>query len=66
MGGIFGIILGIVIGNAVSAMIGSDFIIPWDWIGMGVALCVIVALVSGILPAMKAAKLDPIESLRYE
>lgn len=66
LGGIFGIILGIVIGNAVSAMIGSDFIIPWEWIGMGVALCVIVALLSGILPAVKAAKLDPIESLRYE
>ncbi len=66
LGGIFGIILGIVIGNAVSGMIGSDFIIPWEWIGMGVALCVVVALLSGILPAVKAAKLDPIESLRYE
>jgi putative ABC transport system permease protein len=66
LGGIFGIILGIAIGNAVSAIIGSDFIIPWEWISLGVSLCLIVALVSGILPAVKAAKLDPIESLRYE
>jgi putative ABC transport system permease protein len=66
LGGIFGIILGIAIGNAVSALIGSSFIIPWGWIGLGVALCVIVALASGILPAIKAAKLDPIDSLRYE
>ena len=66
LGGIFGIILGIAIGNAVAALIKSDFIIPWDWMVMGVLLCLLVALLSGILPALKAAKLDPIESLRYE
>ena len=66
LGGVFGIVLGIIIGNAVSALIGSDFIIPWEWIGLGVSLCLLVALLSGILPAIKAAKLDPIESLRHE
>lgn len=66
LGGIFGIILGILIGNAVSALIGSEFIVPWDWMGLGVGLCLLVALLSGILPAVKASKLDPIESLRYE
>ena len=66
LGGIFGIILGILIGNGVSGIIGSDFIVPWDWMGLGVALCLLVALLSGILPAIKASKLDPIESLRYE
>ena len=66
LGGIFGIILGILIGNAVSGMIGSDFIVPWDWMILGVLLCLLVALLSGILPALKASKLDPIDSLRYE
>ncbi|MCK4568805.1 MAG: ABC transporter permease [Bacteroidales bacterium] len=66
LGGVFGIILGIIIGNAVSGLIGSDFIVPWEWIGLGVSLCLLVALLSGILPAIKAAKLDPIESLRHE
>ena len=66
LGGTFGIILGILIGNAVSGIIGSDFIIPWDWMALGVSLCLLVALLSGILPAVKAAKLDPIESLRWE
>lgn len=66
MGGILGIVLGILAGNAVGAIIGSGFIVPWVWIIGGVILCFVVALVSGILPATKAANLDPVESLRYE
>jgi len=66
LGGTFGILLGIGIGNLVSWKVGSSFIIPWRWISEGYALCFIVAMVSGIIPATKAAKLDPIESLRYE
>jgi len=66
LGGTLGIILGIGIGNLVSQVVGSSFIIPWQWIILGYALCFGVAMVSGIIPATKAAKLDPIESLRYE
>jgi putative ABC transport system permease protein len=66
LGGLIGIFLGILIGNIISLLIGSAFIIPWIWIITGVLLCFGVALVSGIVPAQKAANLDPIESLRYE
>ena len=66
MGGILGIIFGIAIGNILSLIIGSSFIIPWVWMLVGVILCFFVAIISGYLPATKAAKLDPIESLRYE
>ncbi|MGE5425445.1 MAG: ABC transporter permease, partial [Syntrophothermus sp.] len=65
-GGLLGIFLGIMIGNVISLLIGSSFIVPWKWILTGVVLCFVVALVSGYLPAKKAADLDPIESLRYE
>jgi putative ABC transport system permease protein len=66
LGGIIGIIFGIGIGNILSFFIGSSFIIPWIWILVGVVLCFFVAIISGYIPATKAAKLDPIESLRYE
>lgn len=66
LGGVLGIILGIIIGNVVGSFVGGGFIIPWDWITLGVTLCVVVGLISGIYPAYKAAKLDPVESLRYE
>ena len=66
LGGLFGIIIGIFIGNIISIFVGGTFIVPWIWIISGMLLCLAVGLASGIYPAMKAANLDPIESLRYE
>jgi putative ABC transport system permease protein len=66
LGGIGGIIFGIIIGNIVTSLVGVGFIIPWLWMFSGLALCFIVGLASGIYPAIKASKLDPIEALRFE
>ena len=66
LGGLLGIILGILVGNVMSIILGSSFVVPWVWIFSGILLCVIVGLVSGISPAAKAARLNPIEALRYE
>ncbi|MBI5218990.1 MAG: ABC transporter permease [Bacteroidia bacterium] len=66
IGGFLGIIFGILSGNAVASFIGSAFIIPWVWIIGGVILCFLVSIASGLLPAIKASRLDPIEALRFE
>ena len=66
LGGIGGIILGLIVGNAVSSMISGPMVFPWAWIILAIVLCTVVGLLAGIMPARQAAKLDPIEALRYE
>ena len=67
IGGFLGISLGLLAGNLVSRLLKNPmFIFPWPIIGLGVVLCLIVGVAAGIYPAWKAAKVDPIVSLRYE
>ena len=66
MGGLVGILLGVLIGFGVAQAMEGNFVMPWNWIGLAVFVCMIVGVVSGLYPALKAARLDPIESLRHE
>nr|WP_315214165.1 ABC transporter permease [uncultured Flavobacterium sp.] len=65
-GGLVGIILGILIGFGISTAMSFVFVIPWGAILAAFATSFSVAIVSGLYPALKASKLDPIEALRYE
>jgi putative ABC transport system permease protein len=66
MGGIIGIFLGVLAGFGVSLLFKGAFVMPWAWIILGLVTCFVVGLFSGLYPALKASRLDPIESLRYE
>jgi len=66
IGGFFGILLGIGIGNLISLSMGGAFLMPWGFVAGGFILCVGIGILSGYYPAKKASKLDPVEALRYE
>ena len=66
IGGLVGIAFGILLGLGVTKLIDGVFVVPWDWMLLGIIVCVVVGLVSGLYPALKASRMDPIESLRYE
>ncbi len=66
IGGLLGILLGVAVGNTVAVYFDISSAIPWLWAVTAVAMVTFVALVFGGYPALKAARLDPIESLRYE
>ena len=65
-GGLIGIAAGILIGNIIAAVMQASFVIPWLWMLLAIALCMAVGILSGYIPAKRAAALDPIECLRYE
>lgn len=66
LGALFGIVLGVVVGNIFSMVLDTGFVIPWDWVVLGIIICTVVGLVAGLYPAYKAGRLNPIEALRYE
>ena len=66
VGGIVGVVLGILGGNATAYFLKLTPVIPMDWVVLGLVICSAVGIVFGTYPAWKAANLDPIDSLRYE
>jgi putative ABC transport system permease protein len=66
LGGLLGIILGISIGVFIGAVTPLPTAIPIWAVFLGIGFCSLVGLFFGIYPAAKAARLDPIDALRYE
>lgn len=65
-GGIIGIGLGFLIGGAAAPHLGFTPIVSGSTIALAVGVSTIVGLAFGVYPAAKAARLNPIEALRYE
>jgi putative ABC transport system permease protein len=65
-GGVLGILMGVAIAKGVAYYAGWKTIVTVFSVVLSVGVSVGVGLVFGIYPALRAARLDPIESLRYE
>lgn len=66
LGGVLGIILGIITGTLIAMAFGFEFTIPWMAMFAAFITTCVVTIFSGLYPAIKASKLDPVEALRYE
>lgn len=66
VGGLAGVLLGLAGGNIAAKYLQMPMVMPVDWVIIGLVICSVVGIVFGTYPAVKAANLDPIESLRYE
>jgi len=69
VGGVIGVLIGFLFGNVlVKAGMSSSFeaVVPVEWAVVGLLFCTAVGVLFGLLPAARAARLDPIEALRYE
>jgi putative ABC transport system permease protein len=66
VGGVLGIMLGSAIGFAVHLFTGFPISLPLWSFALGLGFSATVGIVFGMYPAIRAARLDPIEALRYE
>ena len=66
IGGVVGVLLGVVGAKLVSALANWPTIVPPDAIFLAITFSAAVGIFFGFYPARKAARLDPIQALRYE
>jgi putative ABC transport system permease protein len=66
MGGVIGILLGSLIAYLLGIALDWRTVVPvWAYV-VGFGVSVSIGLIFGVWPALKAARLDPVEALRYE
>ena len=66
IGGVIGIVVGFGLGNLVTAFTSFDVNVPLEWAVIGLVFCSTVGIAFGLLPAIRASRLHPIDALRYE
>jgi putative ABC transport system permease protein len=66
IGGVIGVMVGFGLGNLVAFFAHFDVNVPMEWAVIGLVFCSAVGIVFGLLPAIRASRLHPIDALRYE
>lgn len=66
IGGVMGVIIGIVAGKIATTLMGYPYLISWVSVVASLLFSVMIGMIFGMMPALKASKLSPIEALRYE
>ena len=66
VGGVVGVVVGFGLGNVVTAFTSFDVSVPMEWAVIGLVFCSAVGIIFGLLPAIRASRLHPVDALRYE
>lgn len=66
LGGFGGVVLGIASADLMRRLLGWEVLVSPDSVAIAVGFSMLVGLIFGFLPARKAARLNPVEALRYE
>ena len=65
-GGVLGLALGVALSRVIASAAGWSTIVTGSSVALAFLVSVVVGLVSGVYPAVKASKLDPVQALHYE
>ncbi|GAF80192.1 unnamed protein product, partial [marine sediment metagenome] len=66
IGGVFGVIVGFGLGNSMTLFVPIDKNVPMEWAVIGLLFCSAVGIAFGLLPAIRASRLNPVDALGYE